>query len=539
MLRSLLHFLRINTVRTGQFAARYYRAGRYGLNLVLWSRLFSRRGPVPLELPIALLREKRVDHSPPALHVSARGGRYGHWDEGFAAVNATLFLNLQTPDVLSSVRYAHPAPSFHGVFLWDSAFIAQVWKHWDLRTAEEVTRAVIDLRDGDRLQHVVADITQSAFTQPPLLAWSMDLLHQWSGESNEEDEFITHAFPVLDAYNRWLDANRRHASGLYFWAHPYESGIDNSPRFSTADERRFNDTRGLAAPDLCAYVVLQNEALARMARSLGLAHQSASFEQKAESIRCKVNEYLWNAEEGLYQDRDFNTGEFVQTKTIASLLPLWAGIPNGAQAERLLEHVLDPEGFNSTIPFPTVALNDAQFSKDMWRGPVWVNTSFGVILGLQRYGFAQQAAEAAFRLVDGVYRTFAATRRLYEYYDPHKFDIDELSRKRGNWWKFLTLGSKPCPEFVGWTGLVNCLVIEHLVGFQKVAGQRILRPCFPSAAEGMGFSLRLPAEDLALTLDVLAQGRVRSVIRTDSATRIVELDRGTWVDIDTGSVAQG
>jgi len=154
MLRTALSSMRHRTVRSGNFAARYYRTTRYGLDLVLWSRLFSRRGPVPVELPWPILARKNVAYQPPALHVSAPGARLGHWDEGFAAVYANLFLNLQTPDILSKIRYAHPAPAFRGVYLWDSAFIAQVWKAWDVGVARDVNRAVLDVRDGDRLQHV-------------------------------------------------------------------------------------------------------------------------------------------------------------------------------------------------------------------------------------------------------------------------------------------------------------------------------------------------------------------------------------------------
>lgn len=514
------------------FASRFNRSARYGLDLVLWSRLLaSRRDPIPLDLPPALLAAKAVAHPPPALHVSGPPAEVAHWDEGFAAVYATLFLNLQMPNVLSAVRYAHPAPAFPGVYLWDSAFIAQVWKPWDLAVARDVNRAVIDLRDGDRLQHVVADLAQSAFTQPPVLAWSIAALHGGRVDAAAL-HYLRHVYEPLVAYNRWLYRQRRLAGGLFCWMHPYESGIDNAPRFSSRDERVLADTRPLAAPDLSAYVVLQNEALAEIAATLGREADAARFHEQAEALRARMNAYLWHEADGLYYDRHVHTGAFVRAKTIASLLPLWAGVPDAARAARLRDHLLDPAAFNTRLPLPSVARDDPAFEKDMWRGPVWINTAYAVILGLERYGYRHEAADLAFRLCEGVYRTYAEGRRLYEFYDPERHDTAELHRKRGNRWKRLTLGTKPRPEFVGWTGLVNTLVVEHLVGFRWEGGRRVLRPQFPPQAEGLGFSVRLPAEDLAISLEVCKDQRTRGTARSPAGVRAFEVAFGEAVRLD-------
>lgn len=533
MLHGLLRHIKRPTVRAANFATRFNRITRYGLDLVLWSRLFAhRRGPIPVELPPALLELKGVEHQPPVLYVSGPPARVGHWDEGFAGVNAALFLNLQTPDILSSIRYAHPAPAFQGIYLWDSAFIAQVWKPWDLGVARDVNRAVIELRDGERLQHVVADFAQSSFTQPPVLAWSIALLHDWHREADGAEEYLDACYKPLVSYNDWLYKNRCLRDGLFFWEHPYESGVENAPRFSNTDESVLADTTQMAAPDLSAYVALQNEALAEMAEALGRRDEAEAFEAKAAVLRQKMNEVLWHEGDGLYYDRHVGTGEFVRSKTIASLLPLWAGVPGQEQAERLREHALDPNAFNTPIPLPSVARDDPDFEKDMWRGPVWINTAYGVILGLERYGFHEAAAELAYRLCDGVYRTYANCRRIYEFYDPERFDTRELNRKLGNRFKLLTLGNKPRPEFVGWSGLVNTLVIEHLIGFQRDEGHRLIQPRFPEEAVGLSFSLRLPSEALSLDVEVLEGMHTRGAFRSNSGVRYFEADCGERISLD-------
>lgn len=517
MLREIVGHVRQRSNHVGRYASRWHRAFRYGLDLVLWSRLFSRRGPVPIELPQVLLDQKLIGHQPPALFVSAPNGEYGCWEEGFRAVYANLYLNLQMPDVLSPLRYIHPAPSFEGIYLWDSAFTAQVWKHWDLKTAYDINRAVVELRDGPRLQHVVTNFSESKYTQPPVMAWSMDRLLAWEALVREE-QFVSEVYQPLCEFNAWLYTFRRHQHGLFFWAHPYESGIDNSPRFSSRDEQVFSNTQRFSSPDICAYVVIQNEVLAQMSERLGRDADVSRFRAQAEELRGAINEFLWDEDDQFYYDHDESRDGFIRIKTIAGLLPLWAGVPERRRAILLRDQIVSHQGFNALIPLTSVSRSDPEFAKDMWRGPVWINTAYAVIQGLKRYGFDEDVADLSFRLCHGVYKTFSELRRFYEFYDPDRFDLDELHRKKGNRFKRLTLGSKPVSEFVGWTGLVNTLVIEELMGFGREHGQTLIRPNFPKQAEGLGFALRLPQEKLALSIDVLAGGQTRCMLREQHRT---------------------
>lgn len=500
-------------------ARRFSRLLIFGLELLIVSRLLARRRyGTPLDITTALLDTKSVRRLPPELAVTGRHGAFDCWSRGFSAVNAALFLNLQNPDELSASRYAHPAPAFRAIYLWDSAFIAQVWKWWDPEVSWDVLRAVIDCRDGDRMQHFAARFSRSKLTQPPLLAWSLDRLEQAAGAELSLD-WMRKAWPPLRAYHDWLCTHRRLPNGLFAWAHPYESGVDNAPRFSSRDERRLDDTRRLAAPDFSAYMMLNCEALARMARRLGRRREAAALDAEAALLRKAINEFLWDGEDGLYFDRDIISGEFVRSRTIASLLPLWAGVPDPAQAQRLLAHILEPSAFNTVIPLPSVALSEETFERDMWRGPVWVNTAFAVIAGLRRYEFREAAADFAFRLCDGIYRTFDETGRFHEFYDPDRPGIEALRRKRGNRWKRITLGSGPVADFVGWSGLVNTLVMEVLFGLQRTDGGMTMCPRFPPRAAGLRFSLTLPSDGLAIDLEVGENGTVRGYPDPDGGRR--------------------
>jgi hypothetical protein len=73
----------------------------------------------------------------------------------------------------------------------------------------------------------------------------------------------------------------------------------------------------------------------------------------------------------------------------------------------------------------------------------------GTIRGLEAYDFRQDAADLAFRTVEGVFRTYEATRQIWEFYDHVRFDVRQLRRKRGSFIKRLTVGNRPLRAY-GW-----------------------------------------------------------------------------------------
>lgn len=521
-------------IRRPQVAGRWYRGLSYVWHLLVWSRIAAgRAGALPIELPAAMLRAKGIALAPPHLDASH------HPDAdavtaGFAEIYALLFANLQRADLLSSTRHAIPGPAFRGVYLWDSAFIAQVWSWWDPTVAADVLNAVVELRDGDRLQHVVTEIHESPYTQPPLIAWSLARLAEQLAPAAARAIAERH-FHALRAYHDWLNRHRRLGNGLYAWAHPYESGVENAPRFSNTNESALRSTRNIAAADFSSYVVLQLEALAALAARIGRETEAAGYADKAEGLRRRIDSLLWDERDGLYYDRD-GAGSPVRVATIASLMPLWAGVPDAARAARLAARILAADGFGTAMPLPSVARGEPQFERDMWRGPVWLNTAYGVILGLRRYGYEREAAEHAWRLCLGVYRVFAAERRIYEFYDPDHHHTRHLHRKRGNRWKALTLGTGPQKDFVGWTGLANNLLLEVVFGLDLSNDRLRLCPRLPPAARGLRLALRLPRHDLQLSVQSTADGVTGSV---SQAGQSASFSAGYGATIDLTAVLHG
>ena len=505
LIRRALRGLRVNAGFVARIGWRWFSALEYAWHLVFWSRLASmRRRRKPIILTQRQLANKGVHVPAPTLTVT--GLPEGEaFTEGFSGVYAYLFGNLQKPGLLASVRHVRPGPAFRGIYLWDSAFIARVWQDWDPAVSRDALRAVVEVRDGERLQHVCADLVKSPFTQPPLIGWSA-VRAVTDAPPAQRVAFFEEVYPAIADFHRWLAENRCHENGLYFWKHAYESGMENAPRFSNTDETRLLDTRQQAAPDFAVYVTLQLEALETMARELNRPEDARAWRAERDHLAATVNAELWDEADGLYYDRDTATGDLIRCPTIASLLPLWAGIPDAARAARLVQWIERADGFGTPMPLPTVARGHPSFERDMWRGPVWLNTAYGVIEGLRRCGYDALAGKLAYRLCQCVYLVFHTERRFYEFYDPDLLHTLQLRRKQGNNWKALTLGTGPQTAFVGWTGLVNRLVVEVLFGLRVADGQLTLRPRFPIHAAGGSFTLTLPRHGAEVTLQPNADG---------------------------------
>jgi hypothetical protein len=454
-----------------------------------------------------------------------------HWAPGFDAAYAVALRNLHQPNSFHRTRHARAAPAIRGVHLWDSAFLSHIWKAWDVRIAQEINLAVLDQAKDGRIPHFSHRLLRSDLTQPPVIAWSIWENFLWSADT----AYLATAFPVLEAYDAWLYEHRRLASGLFFWRAAFESGKDNSPRFDSPGRRGQRDLRSVAAVDLSSYVVLQSSVLARMAEVLGQPERRRFHETNADTLRSLINSHLWDEETGYYYDRDEQSGELLKVRTAASFLPLFASVPDSARARRLRDHAMDPASFNSTIPLPTVALDDPSFSNDMWRGPVWINVSYMIIRGLEAYGFHEDAAQLAFATVDGVFRTYANTAGVWEFYDAERFDIARLERKRGELLKRVALGSKPLPHY-GWSALVNTLLVEYLVGYRRQGEQRWIVPRLPAVAAGVRMQLTLPDERVVIRVEVREDGLVQGEVDVDAHREEFLLASGQSVSLPVSSL---
>ena len=224
--------------------------------------------------------------------------------------------------------------------------------------------------------------------------------------------------------SHWTTAWDRDSNGMSEWASACHSGEDN--QFDRAGVWRSYFCEGA---DLNAFLYMDFLAAEKIALAQGRSADAATFAKSARDIKELIQKLLWDDKDGFYYDRDIRTGKPIKIKSVAGLLPLWAGIPNSTQAKRIVEeHIMNPKEFWCAYPLPSYAISEPNYTQyhtpvptidiyyalspghSNWRGCVWAHTNYFLTHGLQRYGFQSEAR----LLAEKSYEMSAPDKRVME-----------------------------------------------------------------------------------------------------------------------------
>jgi putative isomerase len=305
-----------------------------------------------------------------------------------------------------------------GVWAWDAFFHALAYQYIDAELAENQIRILLDhQRDDGLLPDAVHDegiITRWEFrdragnlreadvTKPPLVAWTALKLYQTSGNR----DFLQEIYEPVTRWNHWwFQQNDDDHDGIIQYNHPNSSGLDDSPLW--------DEGMPVESPDLNTYLVLQLDALARIAEILDLPADAAEWRAQADALTARVIQHFWDETAGVFWATRDN--QPLHVLTAFNLYPLLTGRLDKTKQQRLLEHLFNPNEFWLAYPIPTVAKKDPQYDpQQMWRGPTWVNINYLFIEGLARCG----ERDAARLLRDKTLELLMGQNDIYEYYNP-------------------------------------------------------------------------------------------------------------------------
>ncbi|MCP2369507.1 glycogen debranching enzyme [Agromyces terreus] len=304
-----------------------------------------------------------------------------------------------------------------GVWQWDAYFIALGLRHGDPALAREqleiafrfpgedgqlpdvvhehgVLASSDDLpaADRDRLRRAGSQIADPnapvPLTKPPLAAWALAKVLE---VEDAPDWARAQLATIRRSQDWWFAASDLDGDGMPEYGHPYSSGLDDSPIF--------DGPLPTTAPDLGAYLVLQDLELARLAERYGAdaAGDPVAHRERAERTLASLLA-LWNADAGRFEARA--AGERVASDAIVGFMPMLTGGLPGPVLDALVEALADPARYARPWSVPTVSAADPDHSSErMWRGPVWVNTNVLVAEGLRASGRQDLARELEERTV--------------------------------------------------------------------------------------------------------------------------------------------
>jgi glycogen debranching enzyme len=348
----------------------------------------------------------------------------------FTKCVSVMKVNTLAPEGVIRQRWSTPdrVPHRH-MWLWDSVFHTFGMNLIDPQLSWEFLEAVLDRAGGSpsatgremglvpHCMHV--DGTTSQITQPPILAWGVWENYRAAGCTQAD---LAYALPRLEAYLEWnLHHRDRNRNGLLEWyieerplSRAGESGMDNSPRFDRAIP--------LDAVDFSTFQALDMAMTARIATALGEDRKARMWKARADAMAERIHTRLWDAEQGFYCDREMGVGQVAEgklspVKAVSGFLPLLLDTIPAGHVEALVEHLGNPETFDSAFPITSVSLDDPAWSTDMWRGATWINFNYLVVLGLRKHRRVEAAERVENRWLAHVTKYYEQYGVLFEFYD--------------------------------------------------------------------------------------------------------------------------
>jgi alpha,alpha-trehalase len=160
-----------------------------------------------------------------------------------------------------------------------------------------------------------------------------------------------------------------------------------------------------------------------------VAYTADDWEQKAIFRKNKINELCWNEQAGMYFDYDFVNQKQFPFEAATTFFPLWAGLCDSNQAEKLIEIALPQFVKTGGITGSTKSSaiqHSVNTPQRQWDYPFgWAPHQILLWEGLIKYNFVDKAQEMVYRWL------WLITRNAVDYNGtiPEKFDLEISSHK--------------------------------------------------------------------------------------------------------------
>ena len=349
-------------------------------------------------------------------------------------VYATCVLGkIRAPAAPLRQAWIVPGGGYYAQWLWDTMFVADLlsllpgqtellrgvfrnyWdfqRRWDAAKPDEMHGMIAnfiapdgapDGRDGKQWRKF------PAYSQAPLLAWGMERVFARNGDL----QLLREGLAPLEQFHEWY-WRERDIYGVGLVGVGAYSGDAQHARYETYDKevdldglrmvphpgRPHGPNNGpwygdIAIPANTAYLLLSEQALARMATTRGDRAMADRRTARYAKGVAAVREHMWDENAGGFLAVRVPTLEKIRRPTVGGFMPLLAQIASDDQARAMAATLASP-AWATPLPIPTVARTDPQFhSGEFWRGDVWPAPNYQIAGGLAAYGLHDAASRIA------------------------------------------------------------------------------------------------------------------------------------------------
>jgi alpha,alpha-trehalase len=186
-----------------------------------------------------------------------------------------------------------------------------------------------------------------------------------------------------------------------------ESGFDVSFRFGVFGSA----THHYAAVCLNSLLYKNEKDLEQISLWLGRSDDAKKWNKRAEERKKLITHYLWNDQQGLFFDFNFQTKRMSNYWYASTFYPLWAGLATPEQAKAVVGNLKTFERPGG-LPMST---DDTGAQWDLPYG--WGNIEMVAIDGLRRYGYNADADRVSYEFLSTVAENFRRDGTIKEKYN--------------------------------------------------------------------------------------------------------------------------
>ncbi len=374
-----------------------------------------------------------------------------NWDSGFIAIGFAHYDAVKAKREIEALLSAQ----------WENGFLPHIVFHNDSDTYFPGPEFHLSKL------HPMASKSHrtTGMTQPPVLGFVLKELYNIIDDKEDTLNFIkANIDKVFDNHKHFYTHRDPNQEGLVYIYHNWESGTDNSPiwddiwatmdpphyKFERRDTTHVDPTQRpsnreydyylhlieiakahnyddakiaelspflVQDPLVNAMLIKSNAALIELYELIGdNADKIETLKQWQTKAIARFNEKLFNEKLGAYVHYDLRNEKQIEFITSSSFTPLFAGIPNEAQAKIVIDTLTSKFGTEAHYLCASFDPESDRFNpKKYWRGPIWINLNWLLYKGLKTYDctdLAKRVKEDSMTLIEKY--------GFYEYFDPRK-----------------------------------------------------------------------------------------------------------------------
>jgi putative isomerase len=281
--------------------------------------------------------------------------------------------NLRRPAMLMSKNW------MTALWSWDQCFNAMAMSLVDPELAWDQFMLPIDVQNR---YGVFPDKWDAAsmvweYSKPPVHGWALAWMlrhHQFEDRMHLADVYE----PLVKWTNWYFKYRDVNQNGFPEYRHGDDSGWDNSTVMLTGVP--------VETPELDAYLVLQMDTLAKLAKALGKEGEGREWQERSNKLLHSMIQRFWVG--GRFVAYRASDGESIDSDSLLLFMPLILGnrLPREIQT-KMVESLTRQGRYLTENGLSTEALTSSRYTPDgYWRGPIWAPSTMILAEGLDDIG---------------------------------------------------------------------------------------------------------------------------------------------------------